>query len=308
MLGEHVNQLKQRLIDSLPYAYRKKYVNWRLQRSTREARRLLTGSARISVLIDNSTLRYARTHETVSIKQQLNWPPGSQPSEVSVLCRAPKIFGAEHRDINENIPYLPGIAYLARIGMLKLMTSRELKSEQNHHPIGAIRGRMGWFDYWLFESIDIESVDGYEAPNFDLEDFRNKPTINKVIYSTDKDPLNMYPENMKNMNERISQSTDPLYRELMKLLPMKSNFDAWHIRTAEAHGLFCFLTMDFKLCDAIEKNRNKEPIASLRSKVMTPAEFGRHIGLSPIDPFICELAEEDALKSSARLRKLRLPL
>ena len=301
-----MNQLKQRLIDNLPHAHRAKYVNWCLQRSTREARRWLTRFGQISVLIDNSTLRYARTHETVSVKQPLNWPPGSQPSEIFVLCRAPKIFGPEHRNINENIPYLPGIAYLARIGTLKLMTSRELKSEQNHHPIGAVQGHMGWFDYWIFEGIDIESIDGYEAHNFDLEFFRKNPTINRVIYSTEKDPLNIHPENMKKMNERISQSTDPLYRGLMKLLPKKSNFDAWNIRTAETYGLFCFLTMDFKLCDAIEQNKNKEPIASLRSKVMTPAEFGRHIGLSPIDPLVCELAEEDGLKSSARLRKLRL--
>ena len=302
-----MNQLKQRLIDNLPYACRARYVNWHLQRSTRQARRWLTDSDRISVLIDNSTLRYARTHETVSITQLVNWPPGSEPTEVRIPYRAQRVFKEEHQGINENIPYLPGIAYLARIGMLKLMTSRELKSEQNHHPVGAVQGHMGWFDYWIFEGIDIESVDGYEAPNFDLENFRNNPTINKVICSTDKDPLNMHPENMKKMNERISQSTDPLYKGLMKLLPKKSNFDAWHIRTAEVHGLFCFLTMDLKLCDAIEKNRSNEPIASLRTKVMTPAELGRYIGLSPIDPSICELAEEDTMKSSARLRKLHLP-
>ncbi len=217
-----------------------------------------------------------------------------------------KVYEERHKDINENMPYLPGIAHLARTGMLRLMTSRELKSEQYHHPIGTAQGHMGWFYYWLFDGIDIESVDGYEVSNFDLEYIRNNPIINKVVYSTDIDPFNMYPENKEIMNERITQSTDPIYQELAKLLPKKSNFYAWHIRTAEAHGLFCFLTMDFKLRGAIEKNKNKEPIASLRTKVMTPAEFGKHIGLSPIDPYICELAEQDAMKSSARLRELRL--
>ena len=47
----------------------------------------------------------------------------------------------------------------------------------------------------------------------------------------------------------------------------------------------------------------KEPIASLRTEVMTPSEFGRYLGVSPINPYICELAESDAAKSSARLRK-----
>lgn len=303
-----MRQLTRRLIDNLPHARRAKYVEWRLRRSTREARRWLTGCTRINLLIDNSTLRYARTHETISIKQRLIWPPGGESSEISIPFRVPRVYEKGHKGVNENIPYLPGIAFLARIGMLKLVTSRELKSEQLHHPIGAAQGHVGWFDYWLFEGIDIESIDGYESPNFDLEYFRNNPTINKIIYSTDKDPFDMYPENMRDMNKRISQSADPLYRELAKLLPEKSNFDAWHIRTAETHGLFCFLTMDFKLRVAFEKNRNKEPIASLCTKVMTPAEFGRHIGLSPIDPYICELAEQDAMKSSARLRKLRLAI
>ena len=187
IIAEHMSELKLRLVDNLPHAWKAKYVDWYLQRSTREARRRLAGSDRLKVLIDNSTLRYARTHETISLKQQLNWPPGSEPSEVSVPYRAPRVFGEEHRDINENIPYLPGIAYLARIGMLKLMTSRELKNEQLHHPVGAARGQVGWFDYWMFEGIDIESVDGHEPINFDPEQFQGNPTINKIIYSTDID-------------------------------------------------------------------------------------------------------------------------
>ncbi len=308
MIEEHVSQLKRRLIDNLPYVCKAKYVDWCLQRSTREARRRLAGSARLSVLIDNSTLRYAKTHKTVGVKQQLYWPPDGESSEILVPCRAPIVFGDNHREVNENIPYLPGIAHLARMGMLKLMTSRELKSEQLHHPVGAARGQKGWFDFWLFEGIDIDSVDGYESIKFDLEYFRDNPTINEVIYSTDIDPFDVHPDNMSNMNRRLSQSSDSIYRDLAKLLPKKSNFDAWHIRTAEVHGLFCFLTMDFKLRGAIEKNRKKESIASLCTKVMTPAEFGRCVGLSPIDPYICELAEQDAMKSSARLRKFRLPM
>ena len=299
-----VEQLKQRLIENLPHACRAKLVDWCLQLSTREACKILAARDGINVLIDNSTLRFGRTHETIGLAQKTNWPPGEEPGEIPILYRAPIVFDEQHKRVNENTPYLPGIAYLARVGRLTLKTSRELLSEQNHHPVGAAQGKTGWFDYWIFDEIEIDSIDGHDAPSFDLDNFRDNPTINRTISSKEADPFNMYPDNMENLDRRISRSTDPLYTKLAKILKgKKKNFDAWHIRTAETHRLFCFLTMDFNLREAIMKNSHTEPIASLRTKVMTPEEFGTHFGLSPIDPYICELAESDAMKSSARLRK-----
>ena len=113
----------------------------------------------------------------------------------------------------------------------------------------------------------------------------------------------MYPENRQRQRNRVFGSDDPLYKGLAQLLPTESNLDAWHIRTAEVHGLFCFLTMDFKLQRIFEQNRNKAPISSLRAKVMTPEQFGKCMGISPMNPYICELAESDAVQSSARLRE-----
>ena len=298
--GGVADRLGQGLIDALPQSYRAQFVNWCLQLSTHKARRRLTASDSIKVLIDNSVLGHASTHETVGIVQKTDWPPGGEPGEVTVAYRTAREYDDE---MYENIRYLPGIAHLARAGLLDLRTSFELLSERQHQPIGRFSGEKTWFSYCLFDGITFESVDGYDAPDFDLDYFRKNPTVNKVICSSDIDPLGMYPNNKKNQLARVSRSTDFLYVELAKLLSGKNNLDAWHIRTAEVHGLFCFLTVDFKLQRVVEQNKRKEPIASLRTKVMTPSEFGRYLGVSPINPYICELAESDAAKSSARLRK-----
>jgi hypothetical protein len=83
---------------------------------------------------------------------------------------------------------------------------------------------------------------------------------------------------------RLARSKDPLYLDLVKLLGPTNSQDAWHIRTAEFHGMHCFLTMDFKLCKKIEERRNQEPVRSLRTKVMTPLQLGRHLWLLPLNP------------------------
>lgn len=262
-------------------------MNWLLQLSTHRARSRLTRSGPVMVLIDNSVLGYRRTHKTVTDMQKINWPPGSELGEVSITDQdlIDITTDIEGDDVRRNIKYLPGIAHLACLGFLRLRTSQELLSEQNHQPIGRFQGKKGWFDRSLFEGINIESVDGYDVPDFDSKHFLNNPTVNKVIYSTDIDPLEMYPENKQKQRNRISGSDDPLYKGLARLLPPKSNLEAWHIRTAEAHGLFCFLTMDLKLQRIFEQKQNKAPISSLRTTVMTPEQFGKCVGISPINPY-----------------------
>lgn len=304
MTKKNAESLIQRWIDNLPHRYRAKFVNWLLQLSTQRARSKLARSGPVTVLIDNSVLGHGRTHETVVHMQKINWPPGGEPGEVPIIYRAPIDFTKKDRElVCQNIRYLPGIAHLARLGFLTLRTSFELLSERNHQPIGRFQGKKGWFDYWLFKDINIESVDGYDVPDFDLEYFSNNPTVDKVINSTDIDPLEMYPENKQKQRDRVSGSNDPLYTELVQLLPKKWNLDAWHICTAEAHDLFCFLTLDCKLQRFFEQNRNKPLISSLRTKVMTPEQFGKYMAISPINPYICELVESDAAQSSARLRE-----
>ena len=82
--GGVADRLGQGLIDALPQLYRAQFVNWCLQLSTHKARRRVTASDSIKVLIDNSVLGHASTHETVGIVQKTDWPPGGEPGEVTV--------------------------------------------------------------------------------------------------------------------------------------------------------------------------------------------------------------------------------
>ena len=304
-LSEPISRFGQRLVDSLPHAYRTALVHRCLQVSTYRARKRLAGSDSLKLLVDNSVFGHGRTHETISVTQRVNWPPGCEPSEVPVIFRAPIDFKTRYKkEFCDNLRYLPGIANLARIGLIDLMTSFELLSERNHHPMGRFSGKTGWFDHWLFRDIEIRSVDGYGVQNSDFDQPKDTPYINRTICASDIDPLGLYPNNRKKQIERVSNSTDPIYSALADILPKKCNLDAWHIRTSETYDLFCFLTMDIKLRRIIEQWRNKEPIVSLRTKVMTPKELGKYIGITPISPYIYELTEPDAVKSSGRLRNI----
>ncbi len=295
-LKEGVDRWRQRFIDHLPHAYRTKLVNWCLQLSAHHARKGLATSDPLKVLVDNTVLGFGRTHETIGIVRETHWPPGGEPGQVIVCHRAPidisQRYGskklADDLDVYEDARYLPGIAHLTRRGLIQWKTSFELFSERSYQEIGRYQGKKNYFDYWLFEGIKIESVDGYGVPG---------------ISEIDLNPIGVPPDNRSKQIDRVSKSTDPLYKGIVGLIGTEKNLDAWHIRTAAVHGMFCFLTMDYKLRRIVKQNNGKEPIASLSTKVMTPAEFGRHIGLSPIDPYICELAESDAVKQSARLRK-----
>lgn len=299
VLSKQVRHLGWRLIDNLPYAYRAALVHWCLQVSTYRARKNLIGCNSLKILVDNSVLGHGRTHETVSIMQRVNWPPGHEPSELPVVRRVPiDIKGRYGKEIHKNVQYLAGIAHLSRIGLVDLMTSFELLSERDHQPMGRFLGKVGWFDYWLFSDTEIKSVDGYGSCHFGFDQFQENPTINRVIYASDIDPLGLYPNNKENQIKRITNSNDPLYLSLANVLPKKCNLDAWHIRTAEIHNVFCFLTMDMKLRRIIEEKQTMEPIASLRTKIMTPKELGEYIGIVPIFPHIYELKESDAMKYS----------
>lgn len=266
-----------------------------LRTSTYEARKRLGGSGPLKILVDNSVLGHGRTHETVGVRKTIPWPPGAPPSEISVIRRAPiDIEDRYGRKTYENVQFLPGIAYLARLGLIELVTSQELISERDRQPSGRFRGDIGWLDCWLFKDIEIPSVDGYGDLSKVFERVKDGPKkINKIISSTEIDPLGMFPNNKEKQLRRISKSTDPLYLELARALPKRSNLDAWHIRTAEVHGLFCFLTMDLKLYRVFRQNQNKEPFSSLETEVITPKGLGELVGFRAVDPHVLGVITEE---------------
>ncbi len=253
------------LAERLRFKYTPRLTNWVVDLSTRRARSTLQKSEPIAVLIDNTILSHVVTHETGWISTGVKkW--GTHDIETGYAARIP-VHAAEDDSIEyRNIKYLPGIACLARRGLIVLRTSAELGDERFRQPVGRFGG-YGYFDYSVFSDVPMESVDGHVFPSMGPSYFR-------------------LPSAVEQQRARLNDADDPLYRSLVEQLGPSNSQDAWHIRTAEIHGFFCFLTMDFRLLRTIESKRGSEVLKSLRTRVMTPLEFGEHFGLMPVPPNI----------------------
>jgi len=252
-------------IERMRFRYTPPLAEWVVNLSTYQARTKLRMSGPISVLVDTNIFGKAVTHETAWISNGVEkW--GTHEIDTGYAARIP--VHAADCDTREykNIQHLAGIAYLARKGFLSLKTSGELEAERFRQPAGRYTG-YDIFDYGIFNDIPLESVDGLAASG-------------STSYGPDR------PSVAAQQRERLAESDDEIYRSLVGCLGSKHSQDAWHIRTAEVHGLFCFLTMDFRLRDAIERHSQSEPIQSLNTRVMTPLELAAYFGLVPVPPHI----------------------
>lgn len=251
------------VIERFKFKYGPRAAKQVLSLSTYLARSRLRRSAPLSILVDNTVFFHAVTHETawVSTGKSKRCP---HEIETGYAARIPVRPNDSTSREYRNIRYLAGIAHLARLGWLDLRTSGELEVEQLRQPVGRFRG-YGYYDHNLFADIQMERVDDLPSMTFGPR-WMNLPSLEEE------------------QRERLARSRDPLYLDLVRLLGAKNSQDAWHIRTAEAHGMYCFLTMDFKLCKNIEERRNQEPVRSLRTRVMTPLQLGQRLWLLPVNP------------------------
>lgn len=223
-------------------------------RATAKARSILNRSGPLTLLLDNSVLRFGVSHEETLVKTATS----------AYFARARVQYEPEqHRCVADNVQYLAPIAYLARKSFLQLKTSAEIMDEAAKHPSGHFRG-YSYYSHSLFADVAVESVDGWVFP-----------TIGPSWMNLAK------PEDQQ--QQRLSASTDPLYHSLRNILGQNKSQDAWHICTAERHGLFGFLTMDFKLVRHLYSLRQNEPIKSLKTKILTPKTLADELNLAPVD-------------------------
>lgn len=143
-----------------PERLRRKYfpkvADWMLRRGIEEARAKLEGLGPASILIDNTVLGFAVTHET-------RWIPFSAKGKGGIAARVPVYSLANKTREHRNASYLPPIVYLAELGLLKLWTSAELSDERFRQPVGRYRG-YGMVDHSLFDKVRLQSVDGVAGP------------------------------------------------------------------------------------------------------------------------------------------------
>ena len=130
--------------------------------ATFEAARKLRKSGPITVLIDNSTIAHGVTHETAWISTGTKmW--GNIPFESGYSARIPVHSHTNDSNNYREITYLIGLAHLARLGLIKLVRSKELHAESIRHPSGMFAG-YGWHDLSVFKGIGIGNLndgDGY---------------------------------------------------------------------------------------------------------------------------------------------------
>lgn len=222
-----------------------------------QAKQYLRKNGKITVLIDNSALGHGITHETVQINTGVRmW--GDIPVPTGYSARVP-VHPVDSSDrMYAEVKYLVGIAELAKEGLIKLVTSAELHAEAARQPIGRFRGYRS-DDLNIFENITIPSLDGY---HLDLQAAK------------------------ETQQRRIRGSVDEPYATLARLLPPKSNLDAWHLHTAHTHKVHCFLSVDFSLVNNIRSLSKKKDFPKLDTKLMLPSELGAEIGLRPIETFL----------------------
>jgi len=257
------------LRESYRLKYWPKIAEWIVRQSTGRARSKLAGHAPVGILVDNTVLYHAVTHETGWVSTgERHWGP--HPIDTGYAARIPVHAPDDPSREYRNVQYLPGIAYLSRIGALTLYTSAELQDEQFRQPSGRYRG-YGYSDLGIFGGLTIDSVDGWVFPHLGPK-YLNLPT-----------PREQQRRRLENYMD------DGTYAALVQRLGKKNSQDAWHIYTAEKHGLFCFLTMDFRLIETVAAQARTDPVKSFTTRVITPEGFGKEFELRRIPPRILSL-------------------
>lgn len=234
-----------------------KYIEFRNSCIEKNLRKLKV----TSILVDNTVLFHGVTHETAWISNgRKKW--GDTTIDTGYLSRIPvHRNGCEDREFS-SIKYLPSIVDLARRGVFELCLSDELKDEQLTQPMGRFQG-FGVFDRSLFKVLDMRVI---HDPDYTF-------AIGFGCRSLEEQ-----------RKDRLALKSDPLYHDLIRVLGKKNSQDIWHIVTAERNDCYCFLTMDFRLVKNLEAQKNNPVVRSLKTKVLTPEQFGLEVNLPSISP------------------------
>jgi hypothetical protein len=229
--------------------------------ATYEARRALIGNEPIGILIDTCIRDLAVTHETIWIQR-----------ETFGAATRVSVHGADNQsERHKQASYLTALVRLVRLGLVHLWSSRSLQAEMNLHPPGMVNG-YGMFDRSLFANLKIENIDG-RIP---------------FVFGPATLGFKSFAEQLK--AELVGRPDEPLFQSLWSLIGPtvgpRGDQDVWHLATAERHGLDYFLTTDGKFRAAIRQLAHKEPLRSLRAKVVSPEELGELLKLRRVPPIV----------------------
>ena len=254
-------------LEGLRFRYLPKISGRLLSWATLNARRNLSGGTPVRVLVDSTIHHHAVTHETAWVSTGTKMWGGVHPIDTGYMARIPVHRRDSDKAAYQDIKFLPGIVHLARLGHLELVTSAELEAERERQPNSRF-SPTGMSDHSLLSGVNMESVDGRAWGTIypGWRDDRQSPQERQLA--------------------RLHASDDPTYLGLVAALGKRNSLDAWHVRTAEAHHLPYFLTMDRKLLKTIRAQSGHPAIRTLTTRVVSPAELGVALGLMPFPPVL----------------------
>jgi hypothetical protein len=223
---------------------------------------------RHGLLLDSTILANAVTHTDAWIDTGTKLWGGKIPVPTGYAARVPVHTGSNNTREYRDVCFLTGLTYLARAGRLRLFTSAELMAEQDRHPPARFRP-VGYSDMSLLDGITLESVDGWCFVG-----------LVEAVGATGSAAL------AKLQRDRLAASDDALFKRLVRVLGPKHSQDAWHIRTAEAHGMLAFVTMDYALLRLVENQREKLNALGLTTWIVSPEELGHRLGMVKLPPHL----------------------
>ncbi len=223
--------------------------------------------APVKLLLDSTIHAHAITHEDAWIDTgEVLWG-GVHPIQTGYAARIPI-----HSTDNETREYrdicrLTVLATLARKGIFQFFTSAELMAERTRHPPARFQ-TTGYSDFSLLDGLKIESLDGWNFDSF---------TTGGATVSNLRDV----------QRKRLKASSDTLYEAILRVLGSEVHSqDAWHIRTAQMHGMYALLTMDYSLVRLTDAQRKKLSQIGVTTRIVTPAQLGEEFGLGSVPPHL----------------------
>ena len=270
-----------------------------IEKSALNARKTLAINDPVKILVDSSIWSHCRTHETKPTENETGWLMDRYPIDLeSQYINDLKIYSS--------LQYLLGIKYLVQQDYLNFYTSALLEREKWRHPLHKFDGQIGWFDYSIFgSSWRKKYVKWIDPENFKIESDEFREGVNKIEEKMDENErkgegrgLSLGPydnfstsyDKPERLNKRIAEKRDTLHEQIQSILGDGSSYDAWHVCTAENYEIPYFLTMDFRLIRGIKKVRKR---VSLKVRILSPETLGNELGVRPVDPLLCELADRE---------------
>lgn len=223
--------------------------------------------APVRLLLDSTIHAHAITHEDAWIDTgEVLWG-GVHPIQTGYAARIPIHSISNQTREYRDICRLTVITSLARKGVFQLHTSAELMAERSRHPSARFQ-TTGYSDFSLLNGLEIESLDGW---NFDS--FTNAGATVADLRDIQRN--------------RLRASEDPLYEAVLRVLGSEVHSqDAWHIRTAQLHGMYALLTMDYSLVRLVDAQRKKLNEIGITTRIMTPIALGEEFGIGIVPPHL----------------------